>query len=1459
MAEYRCNDCEKKFKKKGNLLRHKKEKHPEAPTDESPRQYSCQFCSKTFRYEANLRKHQKLHTPTWTCGICGVSADTKEQLFEHEKRFHDANPPGPSNPADVNREDPVQCPTDVGCLYDCEEDELECLRQHWSSIRTHTIHQKLTDIYNERISNLTDLREIIQSIFEQQTSAFKLNLSFGFLLRNSETGEVRYYYPSQNGFVFQEPLLIANHEDLENLLKKVADTDWLEYIRKQKPNSKWRVSLTCCVGVYIYKLPEMPIGRGGFFLPSFIVENRGVDGLEKNHQTGKPYQDHLCYFRCLARHKGFDLKNLERKTKALKAQYFQTLTDNEVKGFEGITFNDLHRLDQIFGIHTYVYALELPTPGCKHPVARLVHRPRKILSKAESKSAMKLNLYGNHFSYIKNMSSYTKSYECGRCTKIFKRPFDLQRHEVKCDARVKFVYPGGLYTPPKSIYDKLEEEGIKVPEDMKFSKYFATFDIEVYYPKSNTLPTKRPKLEFTAEHRLLSVSVAANVPGYLDPKCLIVEGDQEKDGEELVKELVTYLNEISDTAYQLEQKRYEPLKQLITETIKSDPSHPSEQGSVSEEEDTEDCHVGYDNDSEEETESDEKFINDEDTEEEEDASFYRRFDLEHSATHPLPTTTATTDQRSKRKTLAQKLIDELDEQLRELTVIGFHSGTYDLNVLKKFLIPYLVRHGGVKFCVKRNQSYLALRTEKLKFLDVSNFLAAGSSYAAFLKAYGCKQQKGYFPYEWVDSLEKLEEEQLPPHEAFHSKLKNTNISQEEYSYCEEIWEKAGMRSMRDFLVWYNNLDVVPFLEALDKMKNFWKPYGIDMFKDCISLPGIAMKFEMSFLKEQGVFLSAFHTAELYSLFRENMVGGPAIIFKRYAEADKTCIRNNPEKICQKVVGYDANALYLWALSQPMPVGLYTHWQYAGEKFQPLYPWREADEWLAWASHQHQTTLRTRLNNSEKRLGDRQLPVDGFDAVNNTPYQYMGCYWHGCPSCFPPEDPHPTRRETYGFWYEKTKENIAYLEEIGYSPVIQWGCQWAKEKRDNPEIHRYLNSHFPGRDQQGKLKSPTQLLEQVRNGEFFGAVEVDLYVPDHLKPKFQEMTPIFKNTNITIDDIGPHMKQFAEEHESMPRPRRALIGSNKAEKILLATPLLQFYLEQGLVVTKVYQAVQWCSRPCLAPFGEFVSNARRDGDQGGSTVVAETAKTVGNAGYGRFVMDVTRHENINYEQDESKVCRAINSLFFRDLQEVEEGVYELKSSKKKLKMNLPIQIGFFVYQYAKLRMLQFYYHCIDRFVERSNYELLEMDTDSLYMALAGDSVEELVKRELREEYEAVKSSWFPRTDTKEHAAYDKRTPGLFKVEWRGDGFVGLNSKTYYCWGEEKDKYSCKGISKKNNTINKDKYLKVLMTGESESGENRGFRVVNNKVLTYSQFRLGFSYFYPKRQVLSDAITTIPLDI
>ena len=142
---------------------------------------------------------------------------------------------------------------------------------------------------------------------------------------------------------------------------------------------------------------------------------------------------------------------------------------------------------------------------------------------------------------------------------------------------------------------------------------------------------------------------------------------------------------------------------------------------------------------------------------------------------------------------------------------------------------------------------MCLKTDSLKYLDISNYVAPGFSYDQFLRAYECEQTKGFFPYEWIDKLDKLNETSLPPHAAFYSSLKNTNITEQECEYCQQVREENNMQTFEDFLVWYNNLNVVPFIEAVEKMSQFWRERKIDMFKDGISVAGLTLKYLFSYL------------------------------------------------------------------------------------------------------------------------------------------------------------------------------------------------------------------------------------------------------------------------------------------------------------------------------------------------------------------------------------------------------------------------------------------------------------------------------------------------------------------------------------------------------------------------------------------------------------------------------------
>ena len=248
-------------------------------------------------------------------------------------------------------------------------------------------------------------------------------MSFGFILRNNETGELQYYYASRNNHqAFEEPFQIATAPDLEQVREALNNLDVLEWVRQRRPNSKWIVDTVTNITFFITKIRGHPIGRGKH-LPHYIVENRGLDALENNLRIGKPYNDNMCFFRALALHNGCHLKNLERDTQHYYQRY--RTTRSEEKTFCGIKLEDLSDLEHLFEINIFVYSLETTkTDGddgeeveeeeSKPEIAaQLVHR-----SLCNYSSTLYLNLYEEHFSFIKDIKTYAKSFCSSRCGKF---------------------------------------------------------------------------------------------------------------------------------------------------------------------------------------------------------------------------------------------------------------------------------------------------------------------------------------------------------------------------------------------------------------------------------------------------------------------------------------------------------------------------------------------------------------------------------------------------------------------------------------------------------------------------------------------------------------------------------------------------------------------------------------------------------------------------------------------------------------------------------------------------------------------------------------------------------------------------------------------------------------------------------------------------------------------------------
>ncbi|KAJ8050420.1 Zinc finger protein MSN4 [Holothuria leucospilota] len=988
---FECKLCEKVFCRFDHLKRHLNSVH----TKDSKLQ--CGICFKTFSRKDSLRRHLKTHETVLTKGdqvqLNSALSDVSSSTYPVQPDFSElpdqtltasatgsisSNEKFIEKPTKGNKrkrentgetkeivasskrlktsesvdftslEDPAEAPPNidehVSILQfpegvDCSAEDVKKLcRKHWNTIRTkHRRQNKLRDTYNFRLMKTPPEELLHQSkmIFEDQKSVFKLNVGLGFFLRNIETCELRYYYASNNSKLFSEPFLIRNTQTLEHFNKALLAQDLLEHARLQRPNSKWVVEVITNVTYFVYKLPDHPIGCVTMDLPDFVKNNKALTTLERNRKTGERYKDNLCLFRCLALFRGSSPNSLEKETKKLCLEYSRQDPDN----FGGIPLKELSSFEDTFKVNVVVYELirhdvndgdsardatkdlKLCDSAGANVTARLVRR-----SLERYDNTLYVNLSGKHFSYISNIKMYTKTYLCTKCQKLWKDSNALLRHEMKCEGKgSKHKFPGGVFQIPKTVFEKLEDEGFSVPETLRYHPYRVVFDFECYFtPNEESIG----KLVWEAKHVPLSASVCSNVPGFLEPRCFV----SEKNPETLIQSVVDYISQIAASSQAILNESFNEFICSVKQKIDQD---QDEWNSIQE--------------------------------------------------------TYKEERRPKRHHL-DVLLDSLTSWMSEIPVLGFNSGSYDINLIKEFFFPYLIETDPVSSVIKRNNNYMCLRTKNLNFLDISNYLAPGFSYDIFLKAFECSQTKGFFPFEWF-SPDKLNDPQLPPHEAFYSDLKQSNISVEEYMYCQKVWREGNMKTMRDFLVWYNNRDVEPFVEALEKMANFYKERGIDAFKDGISVPGLTMKYLFKISNNPPFQLIDEKNKDLYYMFRDNLVGGPSIIFNRYQEKGKTFIRNNPKHICQKVVGYDANALYLWAIMQDMPTGSFTR-RKADNGFKVTRTRPISNEWLEWKAFEGGVKIRHAMNNTEKRIGLRRIPVDGFCKETNTVLQFHGCYYHG---------------------------------------------------------------------------------------------------------------------------------------------------------------------------------------------------------------------------------------------------------------------------------------------------------------------------------------------------------------------------------------------------------------------------------------------------------------------------------
>ena len=203
--------------------------------------------------------------------------------------------------------------------------------------------------------------------------------------------------------------------------------------------------------------------------------------------------------------------------------------------------------------------------------------------------------------------------------------------------------------------------------------------------------------------------------------------------------------------------------------------------------------------------------------------------------------------------------------------------------------------------------------------------------------------------------------ELPPYDAFYSKLRNCNLSEVEitdyvnllkerlttekavvklkllepppsgvdiYQYLQQMWKQEQLSSFKDFLGLYSKKDVVPTSEGMQKMIAFHNDKDIDMLNLGCILPKLANN---CLHKSTDAKLYPFTEGDenLLKKIREDVAGGPSIASTRKAFVDETFIRKSTN-ICKSTVEIDASQLSNYSMCQLMPTGLYSRWDFDSE-------------------------------------------------------------------------------------------------------------------------------------------------------------------------------------------------------------------------------------------------------------------------------------------------------------------------------------------------------------------------------------------------------------------------------------------------------------------------------------------------------------------------------------------------
>ena len=250
--------------------------------------------------------------------------------------------------------------------------------------------------------------------------------------------------------------------------------------------------------------------------------------------------------------------------------------------------------------------------------------------------------------------------------------------------------------------------------------------------------------------------------------------------------------------------------------------------------------------------------------------------------------------------------------------------TTKLHVIGQGYEKYLTLSFGPHIVFKDSNQFLACSLEQL----AKNLLKAGgpNKFPLLFKEFSMNSdaqrqlllRKGIYPYEYMDKWERLDERMLPPIEKFFNSLKQEPCSREDYAHALQVWDEFHCSTLKDYQDLYLKTDVLLLADIFENFREISvRNYQLDPAY-YVSSPQLSWDAMLLFTKCE---LELIADPEMFLMLDQGLRGGVSMITHRFARANNPEMGDlyDPELPLSYIVYLDANNLYGWAMSQPLPI------------------------------------------------------------------------------------------------------------------------------------------------------------------------------------------------------------------------------------------------------------------------------------------------------------------------------------------------------------------------------------------------------------------------------------------------------------------------------------------------------------------------------------------------------------